>query len=76
MTYVISKEFLRNTLRFEIFAYVEFNNPNALLRPKISYELTDGLELSIGSNLFIGDEGTFGQFYNNNSLFTKLKFSF
>ncbi len=76
MTFVVSKEFLRDTLRFEIFTYIEFNDLNALIRPSVSYDLTDGLLLLLGSNIFLGDSGTFGQFNDNNMVYSKLKFSF
>jgi hypothetical protein len=76
MTFVVSKDVLRDTLRFEVFSYVELNNLNTLIRPKVAYDLTDGLEISLGSNIFVGDEGTFGQFNDNNMIYTKLKYSF
>lgn len=76
MTFVVSKDVLRETLHFEVFTYVEFNNLNALIRPKVAYDLTDGLEISLGSNIFAGEQGTFGQFNSNNMIYTKLKFSF
>jgi len=72
----ISKTFLRETLRLELFSYVGLNEPDALLRPKIVYDLTDGLELLLGSNIFLGDNGLFGQYNGNDMVYAKVKYSF
>jgi Protein of unknown function (DUF1302) len=77
MTFLIRKSFLRETLFFDFFTYFEINNPNALIRPKVTYNLADGLEILLGYNYFVGDSGgIFGQHSENNMLYTKLKFSF
>ncbi len=75
-TFRISKTFLRETLRLELFSYVGLNEPDALLRPKIVYDLTDGLELLLGSNIFLGDSGLFGQYNGNDMVYAKVKYSF
>ncbi len=72
----ISKRFLRETLRLELFSYIGLNEPDALLRPKIVYDLTDGLELLFGSNIFLGNEGMFGQYNDNNMVYAKVTYSF
>ena len=72
----ISKTFLRETLRLELFSYIGLNEPDALLRPKIVYDLTDGLELLFGSNIFLGNEGLFGQYNDNNMVYAKVTYSF
>jgi len=72
----ISKTFLRETLRLELFSYVGLNEPDALLRPKVVYDLTDGLELLLGANIFLGDEGLFGQYDGNDMVYAKVKYSF
>jgi hypothetical protein len=75
-TFRISKTFLRETLRLELFSYIGLNEPDALLRPKIVYNLTDGLEILFGSNIFLGDAGQFGQYNDNDMVYAKVKFSF
>jgi hypothetical protein len=72
----LSKTFLRETLRLELFSYIGLNEPDALLRPKIVYDITDGLEILFGANVFLGDEGLFGQYNNNNMLYAKVKYNF
>lgn len=76
MTFLANKSFLRETLFLDLFAYVGFNNGDALIRPKITYAVSDGLELLAGANLFIGDTGNFGQYNKNDMVFLKLKYSF
>ena len=76
MTFLASKTFLRETLRLELFSYIGLNDSDALIRPKIVYNLADGFEITLGSNMFIGDSGKFGQYDDNDMLFGKIKYSF
>lgn len=76
MTILASKDFLRETLRVEVFSYIGLNNLDALIRPKVIYDLADGFELLLGANIFVGDEGRFGQYDNNDMVYTKIKYSF
>jgi len=59
-----------------LFSYIGIHPRNALLRPAISYDLPDGIQAQIGANLFFGDEGYFGQFDANDTVYVKLKYSF
>ncbi|OQY32132.1 MAG: hypothetical protein B6241_11905 [Spirochaetaceae bacterium 4572_59] len=76
MTFMINKTFFRETLTTEFFSYVEYNDLNALLRPKITYDFDDGVSILFGANIFLGDSGTYGQFDSNDMLYTQLKFNF
>jgi len=76
LTFLMRKDFLRETLTLELFSYVGLNNNDALVRPRIYYDLYDGFELLAGANLFFGDEGRFGQYDDNDMLYVKLKYSF
>ena len=76
MTFLARKSFMRETLRFELFSYIGLNNSDALIRPKIIYDLADGFELLLGANVFVGNEGNFGKYDNNDMLYTKIKYSF
>ena len=76
MTFVIAKPFFNDTLMIEFFSYVGLNNEDALLRPKVTYDLADGLEWVVGSDIFLGDSGDFGQYNDNNLVYTKVKYSF
>lgn len=76
LTFLMRKEYLRETLTLELFSYVGLNNNDALVRPRIYYDLYDGFELLAGANLFFGDDGRFGQYDDNDMLYVKLKYSF
>ena len=76
MTFRMTTDFLRQTLKMEIFAYVGLNESDALLRFKISYDLTDGFNILLGTNLFFGDSGMFGQFDKNDMVYSQVKYSF
>ncbi len=75
-TLLASVDLLRETLQLNLFAYVGLNAGDALVRPKVSYTVTDGLVASGGVDLFLGDEGRFGQFSGNDMGWAKLKYSF
>jgi len=76
MTFLVTEDFLRETLRLEFFSYYGINNEDALLRPKISYDLADGFEVQLGANIFVGEEGNFGQYDENDMLFMKVRYDF
>ena len=68
VTILLSRDFLRETLRLELFSYIGLNDNGALIRPKISYDLTDGFQILAGFNIFNGETGRFGQ-YDHNDMF-------
>ena len=76
MTFVVAKPFLNDTLMVEFFSYVGLTNEDALLRPKVTYDLVDGLEWIVGADIFLGDSGDFGQYDDNDLIYTKVKYSF
>lgn len=76
MTFLFTEDFLRETLRLEFFSYYGINNEDALLRPRIVYDIADGFELQFGANIFIGEEGNFGQYDENDMLFMKVRYDF
>ncbi len=76
MTFLITEDFLRETLRLEFFTYYGINNEDALLRPKIAYDFADGFEVQLGANIFVGEEGNFGQYDENDMLFMKVRYDF
>lgn len=76
MTFLAKKGFLRNKLMLEFFAYVGLDNGDALLRPKVSYSFADGFDIQLGSNIFVGAEGRFGQYNANSMIYTKIRYNF
>ena len=75
-TFLASRDFLNETLNLQLFVYYGFNNNDALIRPKVTYDLADGFEILVGANIFTGTEGWFGQYDNNDMIYTKVKYSF
>lgn len=76
MTIMLRKSFFREKLGLELFSYVGLNKGDALIRPKASYSLADGFELLGGANLFVGNQGRFGQYNKNDMIYLKLKYNF
>jgi len=76
VTFLISKDFLRETLRLELFSYIDINNNGSLVRPKMSYDLIDGFQILAGFDIFNGEDGKFGQYDDNDMIYSKIKYSF
>lgn len=76
VTFLASETFLRETLRTELFAYIGLNDEDALIRPKLIYNFADGFDITVGANIFTGNKGKFGQYDNNDMIFSKIKYSF
>lgn len=43
---------------------------------KISYDIADGFEVQLGANVFVGEEGNFGQYNENDMVFMKVRCDF
>ncbi len=76
MTFLAKKNINNETIHLEFFAYIGLTDGDALIRPKISYDITDGVNILLGANIFLGDEGMFGRFNDNDMIYVKLKYSF
>lgn len=76
LTLLARRDFLRETLTLEFFAYVGLNTRDALLRPRVSYEVSDGLDMLIGVNVFVGNEGRFGRYDDNDMVYVKTTYNF
>lgn len=76
LTFLARKDFLRETLFFDLFAYIGLNNGDSLVRLKATYKLVDGFEILLGANIFGGSEGRFGRYNDNDMLYMKFKYSF
>jgi len=76
VTFLARRDFLRETLTLELFSYIGLNNEDALVRPRILYDLADGYEIQFGANIFTGSSGNFGQYDDNDMVYAKFKYSF
>ena len=75
-TFLASKTFLNETLELSLFSYYGINNEDMLLRPKLGYDLSDGFNVLLGTDIFIGEEGNFGQYANNDMVYLKVRYDF
>jgi len=76
MTVMVNKTLFREQLRLELFSYIGLTNEDALVRVRGYYFPYDGISIELGTNLFLGDKGTFGQYHNNSMVYTRIKYSF
>ena len=76
LTFLASRNFFNDTLNLELFAYVGLSDQGYLIRPKITYSVADGFDVTLGSNIFGGDSGMFGQYNDNDMVYFKVKYSF
>lgn len=76
MTIMISKPLFREQVRLELFSYVGLTNEDALVRVRGFYFPYDGLGVELGTNLFLGEQGLFGQYNQNSMIYTRVKYSF
>ena len=72
----MSKKLLRNTLTLSTFGYVGINERELFDRTSMDYALTDEVHLLAGIDVFVGDEGIFGQYEDNSEGWMKAKYSF
>jgi archaellin len=76
MTFLANDSYFNDKLTVQLFAYWGVTNEDALIRPSVIYELYNGLNLTAGSNIFLGSKGLFGQFDKNDMAYFKLKYDF
>ncbi|MDP2791172.1 MAG: hypothetical protein Q8O15_05375 [Rectinemataceae bacterium] len=75
-TLLLARSFARETIRLEALTYIGFAAPDALIKPQVTWKLTDGMEIAAGGWFFLGDSGAFGQYSDNNSIFASAKIYF
>ncbi|MCF7928320.1 MAG: hypothetical protein K9L68_05060 [Spirochaetales bacterium] len=65
-TFRMQDSYFSDVLTLELFSYVGFDPADALLRPSVTWSFEDGVDLSVGSEIFLGDEsGRFGRYGDN-----------
>ncbi len=76
LTFMANKTMFREQVRVELFGYLGLNNEDSFIRLRSFYLPYDGLTIELGYNLFSGNEGTFGQYDDNDMIYTKIKYNF
>lgn len=69
---------MHQTLRLSFFAFYGLSDGDYLINPEVKYNLTDEVWLAIGANLFGGGKpwNQFGQFAENDNVYTQLRYEF
>ncbi len=75
-TFLAHYSCLNETLTLEYFMYYDFNYDDALIRPRILYDYSDHISLQFGANIFVGDQGLFGQYDKNDMVYAKVYYNF
>ena len=76
-TFRVQDTFFDEQLTARLFAYIEAEPLNALLRPSVSYNFGNGVLLEGGFDLFLGDkDGTFGTYSSNSLAWAALRWYF
>lgn len=77
VTFRVQDTYFDDRLTAKIFAYVETVPLNALIRPSLSYSLSDGVLIEGGLELFVGDEdGMFGSYQKNTMAWAAIRWYF
>ena len=74
----LTKQALNQTLTLSLFTYYSPTDKDAYLRPVIKYKVTDVWLVTVGGNVFLGedDHTFFGQFEKNNNVYGGVRYSF
>lgn len=77
VTLNVSKKLMNQTLTLSNMTYLDLNYGDVYNRSKAEYEIRDGLRISLGLDLFLGDEeGPYGMYQDNTQVWCKLRYSF
>jgi len=77
MSLRVSKKWLNDTLETEVRLILGFIRLDAVVRPKIIYAVTDNLKLTVGADVFRGDEHSFfGRLRDNTTAYAEIQRSF
>ncbi len=69
---------MNQNLTWSLFSFYSPSDDDGYLRARLHYKYDDHLSLEVGGNLFWGDneQTFFGQFQNNDNLYTALRYGF
>lgn len=74
----ITKDYLRDTLRVKTTGRYYLSTQDLAFESSIRYKITEDLHATFGIYLFAGDHDSnlFGQYHQNDQLYTRLKYTF
>ncbi len=77
VTLRIATDYLNEKLKPEVIGLYSWSDQSWMLRPKVSYEFSDAIKATAGVDLLGGDSSTFfGQFADNDRVYTEVEYSF
>lgn len=78
LSFRIEKKLLHETMSAEVLGLIHITSDEFLLRPKLTYDIADALELTVGGEVFAGKQNTLFDTIGPtlNSIFVELKVSY
>ncbi len=78
LSFRIEQKLLHETMRVEVLGLIHITSEEFLLRPKLTYDITDALNLIVGGEVFAGQKDTLFDTVDStlNSVFVELRASF
>ena len=75
-TLLVNRTLFREKVRLELFSYFGLNNGDTFTRIRGYFFPYDGVSIELGTNLFFGNEGIFGEYDKNDMIYTRVKYNF
>jgi hypothetical protein len=73
----ISRTWWNQTLEGELAGIVSFTRLDVMVRPKLTYAMTDRFKLTVGADVFSGPRGSFfGRLRDNTTAYAEIRYSF
>lgn len=72
----VSKKLFHQTWTLSNMVYYDVNEHEYFDRIKAAWDAADGLILTVGADIFEGDDGDYGRYRNNSQLWVKAKYAF
>ena len=77
ITLSVSTDYMNDKLKPEMIALISYSDGSTMIRPKVSYEFSDTVLGRVGVDMFSGDSiDFFGQFDNNDRVYTEIEYTF
>jgi hypothetical protein len=77
VTLRLNQRLMQQTLTVSLFGYYSPNENDGYIRPVVTRDWSDSVTLTVGGNVFWGDESTFfGQLRDNTNLYVRARYSF
>ncbi|MES2937563.1 MAG: DUF1302 family protein [Pseudomonadota bacterium] len=77
ITFRVGNKWLHDTLEAELFAVVNAQRRNSLIRPLVTYTFSDHVKGTVGAEYFRGAPGTqYGSLRKNSGVFAELRLAF